>query len=72
VAEKLVALLAIALRAWWFFSRNGNDVGAAGADSTGVAAAYNAGGVPAAADRGSVDSFLVWVANNDMTSAAAT
>ena len=69
----LLALLALALLAWWYFSRNNNDVALAGADSTGVAAAYNVGGTPAVTtDRGGVDSFLAWVANNDTTSAAAT
>jgi len=60
----LLALLAVALLAWWLFGRNDTGVVAAASDSTGVPAA-------ATADRGPVDDFLSWAANNDTTSAAA-
>jgi len=60
----LLALLAVALLAWWLLGRN---------DSGGMAVATDSTGVPAAvtADRGAVDGFLSWAANIDTTSAAA-
>jgi len=68
----LLALIALAFLAWWYFSQNDIDVSVATTDS--AAATYDIGTVPPAVtpDRGGVDDFLAWVANSDTTRAATT
>jgi len=60
----VLALLALALLAWWFFGRRNDNTAVGASDSTSVPAAVTV-------DRGAVDGFLSWVANSDTTNAAA-
>ena len=64
----LLALLAVALLAWWLFGRNDVPATASAADSAGVPTAVTP---DLGADRGAVDGFLAWAANTDTVSADA-
>ena len=58
----LLALLAVALLAWWFFGRNDTPMVAAASDSTAAPAV-------ATQDREAVNAYLAWAANPDTATA---